>query len=65
MRSIHSIRKRIHYINLASKKQKFKSTLCCGPINFLHTILFKVVWPVKLLMGIGQKLTLNNYASNE
>jgi hypothetical protein len=40
--------------------------LCCGPTNVLHTVLFKVLWPVKLLLGIGQKLTLmNNYLSGK
>jgi hypothetical protein len=47
-------------------KNKNSNPLCAvGPINFLYTILFKVLWPVKPLMGIGQKLTLKNYKSNE
>ena len=53
MRSIHSTQKDFSYTNHGKIKTKIQIH---SVVLTLYTILFKVLWPVKLLISIGQKV---------
>jgi hypothetical protein len=55
MRSIHSTQKDFSYTNHGKVKTKIQIH---SVVLTLYTILFKVLWPVKLLISIGQKSIL-------
>ena len=55
MRSIHSTQKDFSYTNHGKIKTKIQIH---SVVLTLYTILFKVLWPVKLLISIGQKSIL-------
>jgi hypothetical protein len=55
MRSIHSTQKDFSYTNHGKIKTKIQIH---SMVLTFYTILFKVLWPVKLLISIGQKSIL-------
>jgi len=55
MRSIHSTQKDFSYTNHGKIKTKIQIH---SVVLTLYTILFKVLWPVKLLISIDQKSIL-------
>jgi len=55
MRSIHSTQKDFSYTNHGKIKTKIQIH---SVVLTLYTTLFKVLWPVKLLISIGQKSIL-------